>query len=192
MPLCSQCGNKPAIVLFGNNPLCIDCYSKLNQIIQMQYNRDLQEINYLTDIAEATTGMYGVLPKYDIPQPITNQGALTFNNISVDRSVIGAINTAKVKQIDITMSKIKNSGDEELTKAIKEFTEAVISETKLSNETKNQIIELISFLTKQSLLNKEKRQNSIIKAILPHVEGLISAIASLVPLWTKLRPLLNL
>ena len=90
------------------------------------------------------------------------------------------------------MSKIKNSGNEELTKAVKEFTEAVISETKLNNDTKNQIIELISFLTKQSLLNKEKRQNSIIKAILAHVESLISTITLLLPLWIKLRPLLNL
>ncbi len=90
------------------------------------------------------------------------------------------------------MSKIKNSGNEELTKAVKEFTEAVISETKLNNDTKNQIIELISFLTKQSLLNKEKRQNSIIKAVLTHVESLISTIALLLPLWTKLRHLLNL
>jgi len=122
---------------------------------------------------------------------ITNS-TLIFNNINVDRSVIGAINTAEVKQIDITMSKIKNSGNEELTKAVKEFTEAVISETKLNNDTKNQIIELISFLTKQSLLNKEKRQNSIIKAVLAHVESLISTITLLLPLWTKLRPLLNL
>jgi len=122
---------------------------------------------------------------------ITNS-TLIFNNINVDRSVIGAINTAEVKQIDITMSKIKNSGNEELTKAVKKFTETVISETKLNNDTKNQIIELISFLTKQSLLNKEKRQNSIIKAVLTHVESLISTIALLLPLWTKLRPLLNL
>ncbi len=117
---------------------------------------------------------------------------LIFNNIKVDRSVIGAINTAEVKQIDIAMSKIKNSGNEELAKAVKEFTEAVISESKLNNETKNQIIELISFLTKQPLLNKEKRQNSIIKAILPRVENLISTIALLMNLWTKFRSLLDL
>lgn len=122
---------------------------------------------------------------------ITNS-TLIFNNINVDRSVVGAINTAEVKQIDIAMSKIKNSGNEELAKAVKEFTEAVISEIKLNNETKNQILELISFLTKQSLLNKEKRQNSIIKAILPSVKSLISTIALLVNLWTKLKPLLNL
>jgi len=117
---------------------------------------------------------------------------LIFNNINVDRSVIGAINTAEVKQIDIAMSKIKNSGNEEFAKAVKEFTEAVISESKLNDETKNQIIELISFLTKQSLLNKEKRQNSIIKAVLPRVESSISTIVLLLNLWTKLKLLLNL
>lgn len=122
---------------------------------------------------------------------ITNS-TLIFNNIKVDRSVIGAINTAEVKQIDIAMSEIKNSGNEELAKAVKEFTEAFISESKLNKKTKNQIIELISFLTKQSLLGKEKRQNSIIKAILPRVESLISTIPLLVSLWTKLRLLLNL
>ena len=192
MPLCNQCGKKPAIYLVGNNPLCMDCYTKLQQTVIQGIPYLQAEINYLTDSIESITGTYGVLPRYKIPQPITTQSALTFNNINVDRSVIGVINTAEVKQIDITMSKIKNSGNEELTKAVKEFTEAVISETKLNNDTKNQIIELISFLTKQSLLNKEKRQNSIIKAVLTHVESLISTIALLLPLWTKLRPLLNL
>ncbi len=182
MPLCSQCGKKSAVVLIGNNPLCVDCYSKLQQAIQLQSARYLQEINYLTDSIESITGLPGALPRYEIPQPITNQGSLTFNNINVDRSVIGSINTGKVRQIDVTISEIKNSGNEELTKAIKEFIEAVISEAKLNDEIKNQIIELISFLTKQSLLPKEKRQNSVVKALLSNIGNLVSKIAPIVAL----------
>jgi hypothetical protein len=52
-----------------------------------------------------------------------------FHNIKVDRSVIGSINTGEVKRIDVAMSHIGAYGNEELVKALKEFTEAVINET---------------------------------------------------------------
>jgi len=139
MPSCSQCG-KPAVVQVAKNPLCIDCYLKLQQAIQMQDARCVQEMNYLIDAIEARVGLYGVLPRYQVPQSIIHQGSLTFHNIKVDRSVIGSINTGEVKHIDVCMSHIKTSGNEELVKALKDFTEAVISETKLNNDLKNQII----------------------------------------------------
>ncbi len=192
MSLCCQCGKKPAVGSVNNKPLCIDCYTKLQQTAIQSIPYLQSEINYLADHIESITGAYGALPRYRIPQPITNQSTLTFNNINVDRSVVGAINTAEVKQIDITMSNIKNSGNENLAAALKEFTEAVISETKINKDIKNEIIELVSFLAKQSLLIKENRQTSVINAILPRIAGLVSTIATLAPLWEKFTSLINL
>jgi len=190
MPSCNQCG-KPAVAVVANNPLCVDCLLKLQQAIQIQDARYVQEMNYLIDSMEATVGLYGVLPKYQVPQPIIHQGALTFHNIKVDQSVIGSINTGEAKRIDVCISHIKTSGNKELVKALKDFTEAIIAETKLSNDLKNQILEQTSFLTSQSLLPKEKRKTAIIKAVLPTLKNTVSTIASLSLLWGKLQPLLE-
>ncbi len=188
MPSCNQCG-KPAVATVGNNPLCVDCLLKLQQTIQIQDDRYVQKINYLIDSMEATVGLYGVLPRYKTPQPIIHQGALTFHNIKVDQSIIGSINTGEAKRIDVYMGHIKTSGNEELVKALKDFTEAVISETKLSNDLKNQILEQTSFLTSQSLLPKEKRKTGIIKALLSSVKDAVSTIVALSLLWGTLQPL---
>jgi len=190
MPSCSQCG-KPAIISVDNNPLCVDCYLKFQQAMQIQDTMYVKEMNYLTDMMEATVGLYGVLPKYKVRQPVVYQGPLTFHNIKVDQSVIGSINTGEVQRIDVAMSHIKTSGNEEFVKALKEFTEAVITETKLDAELKNQIIEQISFLTSQSALPKEKRKSGIIKAVLPAVKNMVSTMVALSSLWDKLQPLLE-
>jgi len=190
MSSCSQCG-KPAIIAVDNNPLCVDCYLKFQQAMQIQDTMYVKEMNYLTDMMEATVGLYGVLPKYKVRQPVVYQGPLTFHNIKVDQSVIGSINTGEVQRIDVAMSHIKTSGNEELVKALKEFTEAVIAETKLDAELKNQIIEQISFLTSQSALPKEKRKSGIIKAVLLAIKNMVSTMVALSPLWNNLQPLLE-
>ena len=190
MPSCSQCG-KPAIISVDNNPLCVDCYLKFQQAMQIQDTMYVQEMNYLTDMMESTVGLYGVLPKYKVRQPVVHQGSLTFHNIKVDQSVIGSINTGEVQRIDVAMSHIKTSGNEELVKALKEFTEAVIAETKLDAELKNQIIEQISFLTSQSALPKEKRKSGIIKAVLSGVKNMVSTMVVLSSLWNNLQPFLE-
>jgi len=190
MPSCSQCG-KPAIISVDNNPLCVDCYLKFQQAMQIQDTMYVQEMNYLTDMMESTVGLYGVLPKYKVRQPVVHQGSLTFHNIKVDQSVIGSINMGEVQRIDVAMSHIKTSGNEELVKALKEFTEAVIAETKLDAELKNQIIEQISFLTSQSALPKEKRKSGIIKAVLSGVKNMVSTMVALSSLWNNLQPFLE-
>lgn len=188
MAACTQCG-KSAIVSVNNNPLCVDCHLKFQQAIRIQNDSLIQTLNYLTDMAEASIGLYGILPRYEVPQPIVHQGPLTFHNIKVDRSVVGSINTGEVQRIYVAMSHIKNSGNEGLVKALKEFTEAVIAETRLDAEAKNQIIEQISFLASRSVLPKEKRKSGIVKAVLLGVKDTISTIASLSHIWDKLQPL---
>jgi hypothetical protein len=139
---CIQCG-KTAIVSVGGNPLCVDCYLKLVQAIQIQYDVHAREANYLMDEMEAAVGLYGLLPspRFEVYQPMVHQGPLTFHNIKVDQSVVGSINTGEVQRIDVAMDRIKISGNEELVKILKKFTEAVITETKLDAELKNHIIE---------------------------------------------------
>jgi len=190
MTYCSQCGKK-AVVTINGNPLCVDCYLKFQQAVNIQATNLVHEMNYLTDTIESTIGLYGVLPRYKIPQIGVYKGPLTLNNINVDNSIIGSINTGDVKQIDVAMDQIKKSGNDILLKALKEFTESVINTEKLNKNLKNEIIEQISFVTSQSVLLKEKQKTGILRGVLLGIKNIVTPIPSLLTLWDKLQPLLE-
>jgi hypothetical protein len=192
MTKCSQCKNQ-AVWIINEAPLCVECYSKFVQAWQAQMNIYMQDINYLTDSMESTVGLYGILPRYRVPQPIHyhNQGKQVYNTINVDNSVIGSINTGKVKQIEVAMNHINNLGNEELASALKELTEKIISSSDLNINLKNEIIEQISFLSSQATIPKNKQQSSVIKAIINSIKNTISVSAALITIWDKLEPLLN-
>jgi len=194
---CAQCG-KPAVVKLKhratNNyeiPLCIDCNLKFQQAMELQYNRFASMLNFLTGEIEATTGLYGIHPRFEVTQPLVHQGPMTFHNIKVDRSVVGAINTGEVEKIDVAMSHISACGSEELARLLGEFTEAVIAEQNINAEVRNQIIEQIAFLATQSVLPRKNRKPSIIRAVLTSLKDAVATIASLSSLWDKLQPLLE-
>ena len=186
---CSQCGNAEAIYEMSGHLLCLNCAHKIKQMNYMELVANMQQINFLLGQMEATTGLYGLFPKYQIPDapPIINQqGDITFNNINVEKSVIGSINTGNIGQIDVALSNIKNGGDEELANNIKEFTEAVLASTELTIEMKNEIIEQLSFLSGQATVPKESQKGSIIKAMLSTIGKAIQHIPSLLTLFEKL------
>src|SRR5437868_5036041 len=109
---CNQCG-KPAIARVNGHPLCVGCYS----IVQTAWReKDIalkEQLNYLMAEAEAVTGLYGTMPRYEVQTPVIHQGPMTFHNIRVDRSVVGAINTGDVKRIDVALSQISVAGEHE-------------------------------------------------------------------------------
>ncbi len=190
MVACSQCG-KPAVVGVGSNPLCVACFSQLQQAVRM---RDimLKEVhNQLVSQMEAMTGIYGVIPRFRISSPVAYQGPMNFHNIKIDRSVVGAINTGHVQQIDVALSHIKVSGDAELEKALAGFTEAVANSASLSNEARNEILEQLAAVAEQAATPKESRSWGILKALVSSI-GTQVATTGLAELWDKIRPMLGL
>lgn len=186
---CSQCGNAEAIGEMSGHPLCLDCMYKIKQMEHMGLVANMQQVNFLLSQMEATTGLYGLLPKYQIPEApsiINQQGGITLNNINVEKSVIGSINIGNIGQIDVALSNIKNDGDDELANNIKEFTEAVLASTELAIEMKNEIIEQLSFLSGQATVPKESQKGSIIKVIFSTIGKAIQHIPSLLTLFEKL------
>lgn len=191
-PRCANCG-KGAVLAAGpqNTPLCVDCYLKLVQAIQIQNAMLMEEANNIMAEMEAVVGLPGVLPRYKVPQPIIRQGPVTFNNINVANSVVGSINTGQVKRIDVAMDRIKISGDNDLVRALKEFSEAVINDRQLDADLKNELIEQIGFISSQAVLTKEKQQPGLIKAVIGAIQNAVAPISTLLSLWDVLRPLLE-
>jgi len=185
---CSQCG-KPAIYEFHSHILCLDCTHKVTQIQQQDFENNAVMLNFAADQIDSIVGFPGNSPRMEIPKRIVIKNPQTFNHIKVSNSVVGSINTGNIKSIEIAMSDIKNRGDEEVYQVLKEFTEAIITESNISHENKNEILERIDYLATQVVVPEEQRSKGIIRDVMFKIKESVSDIDSLQSLWNKLQRL---
>jgi hypothetical protein len=186
MTACSQCG-KPAVFEVNGHPVCVDCNLKIQQAFQIRDNAIKQEMNFLLDQADALTGLYGVMPRYKIQTPVIHQGPMNFHSIKVDRSVVGAVNTGTVQKMEVALNNIHAKNQNlELEQSLKEFTEAVLREAKLSVEVKNDIVEQLSVLAAQVAMPEESRIKIVMKALVTSIAANIVS-TGLIEHWDKIR-----
>ena len=192
---CHQCG-RPAVMRYGEGKevllLCVDCSLKFQQAIEMSQRRNAEMINYLTGQIESQFGMYGMFPRFQVSSPVIHQGDIKLNNINVNNSTVGAINTGTVHSIDVSLSVIKNQGEPEVVQAIKELTEQLIQSIDLKDAQKNEILEQLSFISEQLTKPKESRKWSLIKPVFTTIGSTLSGFSNLLSVWEKLRHLIGL
>lgn len=110
----------------------------------------------------------------------------TFNNIDIDNSQIGMLNTGSIKdveQIDINVSTLIEAGQKEVAEALKRFSEAVVASEDLSEDDRGELIEQVKLISDQASLPAEKRTTGIIKPVLSGIVTTISAAGGLSKLW---------
>ena len=176
------------MVSVQGHPLCLNCYAVWQRTILDADRMYKQQINFLLDQAEAATGVYGVMPRYDLADTVVHEGPMTFNNFNVSQSVIGAINTGDAQRIDVSLSQINMGGDNALHNSLAEFTQALINTAELTTATKNELLELLAVIADEAAKPKENRRRSIIKAVLPGIQTAVATASSLMALWEKLHP----
>lgn len=190
MAACSQCG-KPAMFNRVGHLLCVDCNLKVEQAWQIRDAALKQQMNFLLDQADALTGLYGVTPRYEINRPLIHQGPMNFHSINVDRSVVGAINTGKVKNMEVALNNIHAKNENaELENALKEFTEAVLRERSLSVKAKDDTVEQLSVLAAQVAMREESRVKIVMKALITSIAANIAS-TGLIQHWDKIKHMLG-
>ncbi len=185
MKKCSNCG-KPALYEIGNVYLCVDCNWKHEQTRQMEFQRQAAMVNYLSAHMDSITGLPGLSPMINIPQPVVHQRAISFNNIKVDNSIVGSINTAQVKQIDVTMDNIRTGGNKEIADNLKSFTQAVLESNEINAELRNELIEGISFISSQFAIQRDMRRPTVLKSVLKRIQEIVETAKTMSPLWLAL------
>ena len=105
---CHNCG-KPAIVTYNNGKLalCLDCNLKFQQAQELIFRRNVKMLNYLTTEIEAVDGLPRLFPRYKVSSPVYHKGDLILNNINIQNSNVGAINTGNVESIDVSLTFLK-------------------------------------------------------------------------------------
>ena len=139
---CGQCG-KPSVVEIGGLPICVDCSYKWEVARTMSFRLNAIAMNHALDEMDNVTGMPLSGPRIQVPE--IPKGLPILNNIKVDNSVVGSINTGNVRAIDVNLTYLHSAGNDKARDALKELIEAVVNETSINDTKNNAMINQIKF-----------------------------------------------
>jgi hypothetical protein len=192
---CSQC-EKPAIGEVGGVWLCVNCYTKLQtahtqaQVAQTEMLRNLMAMqNQAAAEMESVVGLPGLLPRIKIP-PMP-PAPVTLNNIKFDNSVVGAVNTGFVRDIEVNLTHLHNDGNEKATDALKALTEAILRDPSVDTTHKNDLVEQIAFLSEQAVLAAKDRKSGLIKRTLGTLTQAAGTVTAMGGAWQAAEPILK-
>jgi hypothetical protein len=191
MAKCHNC-SQAAIIGFGpeNLPLCVDCYLKMQQALDIQAANQERQLNQLTAEMESIAGLPGALPRYpERKRPVTVAGA-TFQSITVKDSTVGVINTGHLQQIDTAVTVIGQQGAPELASALKKLTEAIASTTSLDFAAQKEALDIVAVLSTESALPKEQRRTGVARPLISRLREVLSVAADLATIGQAALPLL--
>ncbi len=160
--------------------------------------QNIRGMNFALCQMEDDTGMpRGFFGRYAVapPKPTTVIGEFILNNIKIDRSAIGLLNTGSiggsVENIDVTISMVSTDPTiQSFQEALKDFTEAVLRSTEASSEQKEVILELMSAIADEVHKPKEKRRFKVIKTLLENIQELAKSLNSLHAIWQTLNSII--
>ena len=193
---CGQCG-KPAVGSISEALLCLDCLERVENIrlkreaIELDRARlSMAMANHALAEMDAITGIPSGI-RINIPPPPPSSNPVTFNNIRVDNSVVGAINTGNVKAIDVSLSHLHDGGNDKAKSALQNLTQATIDDRTISAEQKNELIEQIAFLSSQAAAPAQDRKSGLIKASLGAVNTTAQTVGGIATAWQAAEPILK-
>ncbi|CAD7778527.1 hypothetical protein BLFGPEAP_02013 [Candidatus Methanoperedenaceae archaeon GB50] len=147
-------------------------------------------LNYLTAEIEAVGGLPRLFPRYKVSSPVYYKGDLILNNINIQNSNVGVINTGNVESIDVSLTFLKEQGNEEIAELIKILTKEIIKNKDIVENQKNEILEQLAFITEQLSIPKEQRKTSILKTIFATIFTSISGFSNLLEILEKVKKLI--
>lgn len=192
---CGQCGRR---ALYGAQeagdrtiPLCLQCYLVWTQIKASQVDALTRQANILVGQMEFTGGLApGALPR--LPERnVVQVKDVTLNNIRIDNSTIGVINTGHIGAVDAAVTVLRQGGAGSLADAFKELTESVAGAPDLAEDRKAEVIELLSAISTEAVAPPAERRRAVVMPLLERAAALVGGAASLAELWERVRPLIH-
>lgn len=138
---------------------------------------------------DMAVGGFGMGPQVVIPS--MPNSATTVNNIRVENSTVGAINTAAVSSIQVSLGQMHAAGMESLEASITNLTEAVANEASLAVSQRNDLLDQIAFVSQQAAAAAHARNPGMIKAALAGIGSVASTVSGVATAWTVCAPLLK-
>lgn len=171
-----------------NIPLCLDCYFKVFQIQQSQTENYERQINFFSDEVDFSLGFPPSGPRFPERRTIHVKGA-TLNNIKVDNSIVGSINTGTIGSLDIAITSIKKN-DINFAEALTQISQATLKSALLSKESKEEILEIMSILASEKESPKERQRTNLSKTLYSRLQELVGLASDLGSIWAQWGPII--
>jgi hypothetical protein len=190
---CYQCGRPPMydLEIEGKKvSLCLDCNFKKEELRRMQNEERQRMINYLSDQmcdAAGTPRMGARFPE----RTIIHKGGAILNNINIHSSQIGVVNTGYVNTIDAAVTTIQNNGNNDLSSALKQLTEAVVNDSKLSEDHRKFVLELLSTISTEASAPEASRKKSVIRCLIGEIGKLLKGTGAAIAIYDKVIHILQ-
>jgi|SRR5579859_4238401 len=112
-------------------------------------------------------------------------------NIHLHNSQVGNLNLGtQIGTITATVQSFFQGDDrhKEFAEALKQLTEAVLSEQSLREENQKEIVDMLSTLAEQAAKKPAERSRGTLKAVLLSLHSAVSDVTKLADLWQKYEP----
>ena len=188
-----QCANCPKIAVFeigdenARFRFCLDCYIAYQNVVIRQHEMYERVINYFSDQIDHSIGLPPIGPRFPERSHIVHMEGATLNNINVSNSQIGVLNTGAVRTIDSSLTVLRNHTDQDLASFVKTLTECVVSSDDLTNNQKNEILEILGSLTQEAIVPPGERKSAVARALLMRLKGILDGISALNEIWSKVE-----
>lgn len=189
-PSCGNCG-KPAIVLLGGYPVCIDCKYKHDMGQWMQFAQNAAMFNLAAAEMDAVVGIGPPSPTIQIPRsPVP---PISYNNqsVSVTGGSVGAIHFGNVRDIQVNLQSLVETGSPDIVEPLTKLTDAILNAPDADDPTKNELLDQIAALTALANSEPEERKPGVVKALFSGIAQGAQAIGSVAGAWAAVEPLLK-
>lgn len=188
---CHQC-DRPAFVLAGESQiaLCLDCWNKLVATTAAQNEMLERQMNYIMDHMDWTIGLPRSGPRFPPRKPVVRVEDTTLNNIRIDRSTIGVLNTGSIETLDVSITSIRETGNKQLAEALQELSTAIAASIEIAAEAKREAIEILSTVSNEATAPREKQKPAAVRVLLGRLGELIKIGGALSALWDRWSPVL--
>ncbi len=189
---CHQCNNN-AMYQVGEQkiPLCLSCHALMQQTIQRNVDMLREEMNHSMDSIDS---MFGISTgaRYPVKRPVLVSGGTVNNNhIAITNSQVGVLNTGNIQNLNQTINNLYSVSQKDLADNIKNFSQAIISEAKLDDSQKSEVLESLDIITKELFQKPENRKKSVAKVLMGQIAGIAGFTADALAIWQVLYPMLQ-
>lgn len=196
-PPCTQCHAAPIMCSVQGHHLCLSCATKFESMLASQASRRDTEfrqqaatLNFLSDqMGHFLPGM--TRPRLNLP-PAAVHAQHIDQSITVDRSVVGAINTGTIRDLTVSLDKISQTAGEDVAAQVRELVTAVTAAMEFSATDRQQILEHLTAISEQAARPPESRQTSVLGSLKTNLDRWLTPSAKCASLWSAICATLRL
>jgi hypothetical protein len=115
----------------------------------------------------------------------------TLNNIRVERSTVGAINTGEVAKIDVSITVLQQAGNKDISEALKSLTQAIIDASDMPKDSKSQTLDQVAYLSEQATAASKDRKPGMIRAAFSAITQTATTVSAVATAWSVAEPILR-